>query len=600
MKKICLLLGIFSALNIYAENVKMKLSGATVFFSGAELTHTATVALNAGENTVTLEGLSPVIDLNSLKINVSNSIVVSSSEFSTDFLVEKSETERVKKLQDSINACNAEMAGIQTSIDVNTTAYQLLKKGIETNLSVVEKGKTTAEITQNLDYYSQKANTFETAIYDDKKKQEKLTETLSRLNAQLEQESSKNTPPSGILKLTLLAPVSVNASVTVTYYTLAASWTPYYDMNIASTDKPVVLQRRSKVRQTTGLDWEKVKITLSTAQPSRGKDAPLFQTWFLNYVSYAPLGMQHAVTQNTISYAQPAVSQDQLEVQKDKPQIFIRGTGSTGDSEPLILVDGVPVEGNYLQSISPEMIANFEILKDESATAIYGSRAVNGVILVTTKQMDDYVISEEKQISEEYKIDLPYTIPGNGKEQIIDLTKHELQASYKYYCAPKLDANVYLIAEFTDWEKLNLLSGLANITYDGTFVGQTFLNTQSAQKVLSVTLGTDKNITVKREKMTDFSSVKLLSSDTKVTLTYKISVKNNQNKPVYLVLKDQYPISQQKDIEVEFLKKETTEPTFNREETGVVTWETNLSAGESKEYRIAYSVKYPKGRQINL
>ncbi|MCL2597765.1 MAG: DUF4139 domain-containing protein [Paludibacter sp.] len=620
MKKIFLLLGIFLSANLFADNVKTNLKSATVFFSGAELTHTATVALKTGENTITLEGLSSDIDLNSLKINVSNSVVVAASEFSTDFLVEKTETDLVKKLQDSIDFCNAEIAAVKTSIDVNTAAYQLLKKSIETNFSIVEKGKTTVEITQNLDYFNEKANYYEKAIYNYKKKQEDLNKALNRLNLQLSQEKNKNGTKSGILKLSLVAPMTVNAIVTITYYTSAAGWTPYYDMNIASVDKPVILQRRSKVRQTTGLDWNKVNLTLSTAQPSRGKDAPLFSTWFLNYVTdfYDNRKMQNAAVQNTISYEESKSLQER--VPGAAPKIRVRGATSVyRGNAPLFVVNGIIVEdamdidadvlatgdaesmlSRAIPGLSPDDIKSITVLKDASANSIYGSRAVNGVIVITTKQMDDYILTEEKQISEEYKIDLPYTIPGNGKEQIIDLKKDNLQATYKYYCAPKLDENVYLIAEFTDWEKLNLLSGQANVTYDGTFVGQTYLNTQSAQNTLNVTLGTDKRVTVKREKMMDYSSVKTLSNDIEVNLTYKITVKNNQNKPIFMVLKDQYPISQQKDIKVEFLKKATTEPTVNKEETGVITWESNLSAGASKEYRLAYSVRYPKGRKINL
>ena len=200
----------------------------------------------------------------------------------------------------------------------------------------------------------------------------------------------------------------------------------------------------------------------------------------------------------------------------------------------------------------------------------------------------------------EYKIDLPYTIPGNGKEQIINLKDYNLSPEYKFYAAPKLDQNAFLVADFKDWEKLNILSGLANITYDGTYVGQTYLNTSQTNNVMSVTLGSDKRISVKREKLIDFSQVKILGSDTKVTLAYKITVKNNQNKAVKFTLKEQYPISSQKEIKVELLDKETTKPTYNKEDIGVVTWDFDLAAGESREFRIAYSVKYPKDKKINL
>jgi len=67
-------------------------------------------------------------------------------------------------------------------------------------------------------------------------------------------------------------------------------------------------------------------------------------------------------------------------------QIRIRGIRSiTGSNEPLFVVDGIPWDGN-LNDINPDDVASIDILKDASATAIYGSRGANGVILVTTKK----------------------------------------------------------------------------------------------------------------------------------------------------------------------------------------------------------------------
>lgn len=69
-------------------------------------------------------------------------------------------------------------------------------------------------------------------------------------------------------------------------------------------------------------------------------------------------------------------------------QIVIRGRGTlTAGASPLIVVDGFPLsEGNTLNSINPSDIASINILKDAASAAIYGSRAANGVILVTTKE----------------------------------------------------------------------------------------------------------------------------------------------------------------------------------------------------------------------
>ncbi|MCC5928637.1 MAG: TonB-dependent receptor [Cyclobacteriaceae bacterium] len=67
----------------------------------------------------------------------------------------------------------------------------------------------------------------------------------------------------------------------------------------------------------------------------------------------------------------------------DAGAIRIRGTGTLGNSNPLILIDGVPGDMN---SIDPKDIEDISILKDAAASAIYGSRAANGVVLITTKR----------------------------------------------------------------------------------------------------------------------------------------------------------------------------------------------------------------------
>jgi TonB-dependent starch-binding outer membrane protein SusC len=64
--------------------------------------------------------------------------------------------------------------------------------------------------------------------------------------------------------------------------------------------------------------------------------------------------------------------------------IRIRGTGTINNAEPLVIIDGVPA-GN-LNSVNPNDIASIEVLKDASASAIYGTRAANGVLIVTTKR----------------------------------------------------------------------------------------------------------------------------------------------------------------------------------------------------------------------
>ena len=94
-----------------------------------------------------------------------------------------------------------------------------------------------------------------------------------------------------------------------------------------------------------------------------------------------PVGQASAALQG----AAPGLTVTQASGQpgKDLGNLRIRGIGTLGDANPLVLIDGV--EGN-INNVNPNDIANVSILKDASSAAIYGSRAANGVILVTTKR----------------------------------------------------------------------------------------------------------------------------------------------------------------------------------------------------------------------
>ncbi len=575
---------------VFAVNTTATLKKANVYVNGAELIHTASASLTSGENEVSIEGLSPQIDRNSLKIKVNNGVMVTASEFSVNYLEQTKDNAAVKLLRDSLELYQADLTKVTTSIRINKDLLTLLRKGVEHNLSQVEKGATVVEINTNMDLYKTKATALDALIVSDTKKKEQLDTQIARLNNQLQQEIGKGGKNAGVLKLTLAAPAATSATFNISYFTMAASWTPYYDINIASTDKPINILGKAKVRQTTGLDWNQVKLTLATAIPSFNKEASYFSTWFLDYVQ--PLQSVGYALDGTVSGVQ---------VVQAEARTFAYGANmkTTVAPKPLYILDGEIISEEYAQSLDPNYIKSKNVLKGAQAEAQYGSEGKNGVVVITTKSMEDYITQTETALNVEYKMEMPFTIPGNGKEQTVDLKSYETAANFNYYCAPKLDTETYLLAEISDWANLNLLSGKANITYDGSYVGETNINANSTEDKLKLTLGSDKRVSVIREKVKDFSSVKTLGSNTKAILTYKLTIKNNQTKAIHAVLKDQYPISTKKDIVVELLK-ETTPACYNDKETGLLTWELDLQPGESQSFTLSYSVQYPKGSRLNL
>jgi hypothetical protein len=109
-------------------------------------------------------------------------------------------------------------------------------------------------------------------------------------------------------------------------------------------------------------------------------------------------------------------------------------------------------------------------------------------------------------------------------------------------------------------------------------------------------MGRDKKIAIKREKIADKSGTKFLSGYKEQTFTYDITIKNNKKEAIELLLKDQYPISTDKEIIIELLDNGKAKVNT---ETGILTWDVKLGAGETKKFRISYKIKYPKDKFID-
>ena len=80
-------------------------------------------------------------------------------------------------------------------------------------------------------------------------------------------------------------------------------------------------------------------------------------------------------------------------------------------------------------------------------------------------------------------------------------------------------------------------------------------------------------------------------------VTYELKVKNTRKETIQLLLKDQLPVSSQKDIEVQV--DEISRASHNTE-TGILTWKMELAPNETQKRRIQYSVKFPKDKNILL
>jgi uncharacterized protein (TIGR02231 family) len=236
---------------------------------------------------------------------------------------------------------------------------------------------------------------------------------------------------------------------------------------------------------------------------------------------------------------------------------------------------------------------------EEVVVAGYGStRSLQGHasgVNVTQKKEHIPLAIEKRQTSTEFEIEIPYSIPSDNQPYDVTMVEYQVMADYHYSSVPKLSDDAYLTAEIPDWTKYEIISGKANLFFQGIYQGETYLDLKGFEDTLSISVGRDKDILISREILKDFSKKNVIGSYKKELKAWEITIKNNKNSAIDLVLEDQFPISKVDDIKIEQIESSGAEI---NEYDGKLTWKLKLEPKEKKILIVKYEVKYPKNKNL--
>lgn len=524
------------ASNIFAQTQqKLDIEQATVFLSGAQLTSTAKVKLIKGENEILFTNVAGDINQQSLTVSAGNGVVVESAVFQNNYLTTQILSPKAKEIKDSIEMLTDSRSLISSKITVLTEQITVLQSNRK--VGGEDSGLSVTELTKMLDLLGTRLEGYLNLKHKQDELIKKTDERLASLKKQLDEEQKKGFQPGGQLLVKFYAKEATTNPIVISYTLPNAGWSPNYDIRVDDISKPASLFYKASVFQNSGVKWDNVRLTLSTGNPQEGVQAPTMSPWYLSF--YTPALYQNFRANNM--KAAPGVAM-----------------GGARNAKELYITDGV-----QSQDIST---------------------------------MNEYVSVDNSGISTSFDIDLPYSIPNDGQQHIVAIKKHDLPATYRYYAAPKLDKDAFLQAQITNWEDLNLLPGQTNIFYEGTYVGQGYIDVRNTSDTLTFSLGRDKKIVVRREQDKKRRSVKSIGSNVRETFAYTISVRNTRKDAINIVLQDQQPISNDKDIVIE--DQETNAADFDAT-TGMMKWTLSLKPNENQDIKFGYTVKYPKGKRID-
>ena len=610
-----------------AENKKVtpELKHVTVFTNGAQVERTHSMNLLAGEQIVTFTGLSPYTDVKSMQIKAHGKLTVLGVNYRT---IHPDSLQRIKQLREAeqkVKQTEDKEREVKSQLEVVNAQLEMLK----TNCSTGNRTAVTplANIKELNDYYAQQ-------MLELKKKAISIDQELAKL-AEVREKQEKTADSIANLKLKTITEAELKLQVpqagkvdfTLTYYVKNAGWYPTYDIRSEGVGQPLQLSYKANMFQNTKEEWKNIPVTLSSANPNRSNVAPELRTYWLDYGRSAPRydneatveGVSGVVTDENedavigaivkvegtrLATVTDANGRYSISLPRDRNQLSFSYIG--------YLTQTRTVKGSTLNVTLKEDktdlkdivvvgygVSNSRSSRNEVAHALEGRASGVEVKKAKAKQESALIEVEEQkaQFGYEFEIKQPLTMTSDGKTTTTEIARYQLPATYQYLGIPRADKDAFLMADATEWQQYSLLEGEANVYFENSFVGKTILDPTVITDTLHFSLGRDNGIRIQRTKVSDRSTRRLLSTTQEQDLTWRITVKNSRKEAVSLTLRDQIPVSENSNITV--TTEELSGGQLNKT-TGIIEWQLQLQPNEQREFIVAYRVKFPKSRWLNV
>lgn len=470
------------------KNIDSKVTKVTVFPDGAQVTRTSHVAVPAGRTDLVFSGISPYMNLSSLRVEGDGSFVIISVSPVANKLKEQKKRKDVEDLEHSKEVFKKQLIQHQASLDIYVKEEQML----EANQVVggANTGLKAADLTAALDLHRTRLRELKFFEIDYNERIKKTQDTLSRIDQQIKAINANSEISTTDVIVTTQSTAGSTADFTISYVVANAGWYPSYDLHVDDISKPLTLNYKANVHQNTGEEWKDIRIAFSNGNPNESGVAPVLDPLYLKIpviTTYGKAGLLYA----------PSAMQETVTMSRFKKSM---------------------ADSNYLDD------------QDKSNIS--------------------YTPQTQNSTNITFELATPYTVINDGQNRAVDMKQESIPASFEYFCVPKKEKKAFLVAHITNWLDYNLMDGEVNLYYEGTYTGKTAFNLAAAEDTLNLSLGQDRGIIVNRVKVKDFSKRQVLSDKKVATSVFDITVRNNKKFPVTIVVQDQVPISSDKDITV--------------------------------------------------
>lgn len=256
----------------------------SIYLNMARVTRTGSIQLNAGRQLVVFPSLSPFADAQSLQVSGKGDFSILSARYELNYLAGMAEIPELKKLEDSLESLQFQLEVLLNRKSVLTEEQSLLLAN--KNIGGTNTGLNGRELELVADIFKRRLTKVKDELLDVNQKEKKQRERIQKVQNQVNTFRQKKDQPSGSVIIETDARTMVNASFEISYLVSNVSWSPFYEIRANETDKDISLVVKAAVRQTTGEDWKKTKVKLTSYNPSYGNYKPELIPWYLRFQEY--------------------------------------------------------------------------------------------------------------------------------------------------------------------------------------------------------------------------------------------------------------------------------------------------------------------------
>ncbi len=282
MRNIQYILLMFSFSAYCGENERFlaKITKATVFQNQAQITSSVKGSVFAGNNTITIENVSPQLDPQSIQIAGKGEIVIINTKYNNNFIGSSKVSPKFSQLSDSLRIINEELKMITYSQDALEREKELLKTNYSTAATTI--GNTADKVKAMADFFRLRMADINLQLIKNERNSISLKERLVKIQNQINEMNVKKNQPFGEIELTLSAKSKTNFELEITYIVNGAGWVPIYDVRVKDLKSTISMTYKANVWQQSGLDWNDVKLSLSTSNPSQSGVKPELNPQFVD------------------------------------------------------------------------------------------------------------------------------------------------------------------------------------------------------------------------------------------------------------------------------------------------------------------------------